>query len=115
MAQFQRLCNLGDLAEGLGRTFYLRDLALAVFLVNGKVHVIDDTCPHMGASLGCGFVENGTVTCPWHFWRFRLDDGKWADNPRMGINCYPTRIVGDEVQVQIPTPGEQQSSGERQP
>jgi nitrite reductase (NADH) small subunit/3-phenylpropionate/trans-cinnamate dioxygenase ferredoxin subunit len=101
MAEFQTVCRVGDLAEGLGRTFYLGKKPIAVFLVEGKVYAIDDTCPHMGASLGSGFVENGTVTCPWHFWRFRIADGKWADNPRMGVDCYPARIEGDAVQVQL--------------
>lgn len=115
MAEYQTLCKLSDLAEGLGRTFYVGDLALAAFLIEGKVYVIDDTCPHMGASLGSGFVENGNVTCPWHFWRFRLTDGAWADNPRMGVKNYPARIEGDEVRVQLAQPGASTISGENEP
>jgi nitrite reductase (NADH) small subunit/3-phenylpropionate/trans-cinnamate dioxygenase ferredoxin subunit len=102
MAEFRTVCHLGDLVEGLGHTVYLADKPIAVFLVGGKYYAIDDTCPHMGASLAGGFVENGTVTCPWHFWRFHLHDGKWADNPRLGIGCYPVRVVGNEVQIQVP-------------
>jgi nitrite reductase (NADH) small subunit/3-phenylpropionate/trans-cinnamate dioxygenase ferredoxin subunit len=79
------------------------------------VHVIDDTCPHMGASLGSGFVENGNVTCPWHFWRFRLADGAWADNPRMGVACYPVRVEGDDVLVQLPPRNQARALGEKQP
>ena len=101
MAEFQTVCRLSDLAEGFGRTFYLGEKAIAVFLIDGKPFAIDDTCPHMGASLGSGFVENGTVTCPWHFWRFRVTDGAWADNPRLGVGCYPVRIEDDSVQIQL--------------
>ena len=101
MAEFQSVCRVADLAEGLGRTFYFGEKAIAVFLIEGKPYAIDDTCPHMGASLGSGFVENGTVTCPWHFWRFRVTDGAWADNPRLGVACYPARIEGDAVQIQL--------------
>jgi nitrite reductase (NADH) small subunit/3-phenylpropionate/trans-cinnamate dioxygenase ferredoxin subunit len=102
MGEFQTVCRIGDLAEGVGHTVYVGEKAIAIFLFEGNYFAIDDTCPHMGASLGSGFVENGTVTCPWHFWRFQLSDGKWADNPRLGISCYPVRVVGEEVQVQIP-------------
>lgn len=102
MPNFRRVCKLTDLAEGFGRTFYVGDRAIAVFMVDGKVFALDDTCPHMGASLGSGFVENGNVTCPWHFWRFRIKDGLWADNLRMGVACYAVRVEGDEVQVQLP-------------
>jgi nitrite reductase (NADH) small subunit len=67
----------------------------------GKTVKIDDVCPHMGASLGEGAVENGIVSCPWHAWRFRLADGAWADYPRVKIGCYPVRIEGEEVQVEL--------------
>ena len=52
------------------------------FVQANSIFAIDDVCPHMGASLGGGYVEGGIVTCPWHAWRFRLTDGAWADNPR---------------------------------
>jgi nitrite reductase (NADH) small subunit/3-phenylpropionate/trans-cinnamate dioxygenase ferredoxin subunit len=99
---YQTVCRVSDIAEGMGHTVYAGDKAIALFCVGGKYFAIDDTCPHMGASLGSGFVEGGTVTCPWHFWRFRLSDGTWADNPKLGIGCYAVRVVGEDVQVDIP-------------
>ena len=30
-------------------------------------------------------IEDGVVTCPLHFWRFRLADGTWADNPKIKV------------------------------
>ena len=65
---------------------------------------IDDMCPHMGASLADGFVEDGIVTCRWHYWRFRLADGAWADNPRIKIGSYPVHIVDNEIRLEIPDP-----------
>jgi nitrite reductase (NADH) small subunit/3-phenylpropionate/trans-cinnamate dioxygenase ferredoxin subunit len=58
----------------------------------------------MGASLSGGHLENGIVTCPWHAWRFRVTDGTWADNPRVKIPAYNVRVVGDDVQIEIPEP-----------
>lgn len=101
MGEFQSICRQSDLVEGLGRTFYRDDKAIAIFLIEGQVYAIDDTCPHMGASLSSGFVENGCVTCPWHFWRFRINDGAWAENPKLGIATYPVRIENGEVQVSL--------------
>jgi nitrite reductase (NADH) small subunit/3-phenylpropionate/trans-cinnamate dioxygenase ferredoxin subunit len=75
---------------------------VAVFRVNGQFHAIDDMCPHMGASLSGGYVEDGVVTCPWHFWRFRLADGTWADNPKIKTGCYSVHVVGDELQLELP-------------
>ncbi len=102
MSDFQTVCQVGEIDEGEGRTFRVGGKLIAVFLVEGRYYALDDVCPHMGASLAGGYIENGTVTCPWHAWRFRLSDGAWADSPRVKTGCYPIRVEGDEVQVQLP-------------
>jgi nitrite reductase (NADH) small subunit/3-phenylpropionate/trans-cinnamate dioxygenase ferredoxin subunit len=101
MAEFKAVCKVGDITEGGARTVEVDGRLIAVFNVGGQFHAIDDLCPHMGASLSDGYLENGVVTCPWHAWRFRLADGAWADNPRMKIGCYAVRVEGDEIQVQV--------------
>ncbi|MBY0461237.1 MAG: Rieske 2Fe-2S domain-containing protein [Gemmataceae bacterium] len=75
---------------------------IAVFKIGGQLFAIDDMCPHAGASLSGGHVEDGCVTCPWHYWRFRLSDGAWADNPRQKIGSYPVHVAGGEVQLEVP-------------
>jgi nitrite reductase (NADH) small subunit/3-phenylpropionate/trans-cinnamate dioxygenase ferredoxin subunit len=106
MAEFQTVCKVEDLREGESRTVEVAGRLIALFCVDGQYHAIDDVCPHMGASLSEGCVERGVVTCPWHAWRFRLADGAWADNPRLKIGCYPVRVEGNAVQVQVDgTPG----------
>ncbi len=104
MAGFHTVCRVGDLAEGEGVTVRVGGKLVAVFLHGGRFYAIDDLCPHMGASLSGGHVANGVVTCPWHAWRFRITDGAWADNPRIKIGCFPVRVVGDHVEVQVPGP-----------
>jgi nitrite reductase (NADH) small subunit/3-phenylpropionate/trans-cinnamate dioxygenase ferredoxin subunit len=104
MAEFHSVCRVADLAEGEGRTVQIHNKLIAVFRDQGRYYAIDDTCPHMGAGLSGGYVENGVVTCPWHAWRFRLRDGAWADNPRLKIGCYPVRVEGDLIQVQVEEP-----------
>ena len=104
MSEFQTVCKLSELNRETGKTVVVGTRLVALFLVDGKACAIDDVCPHMGASLGAGEVENGIVTCPWHGWRFRVADGTWADNPRIKIPSFPVRVVGDDVQVQMPEP-----------
>src|SRR5258708_39707932 len=100
MAEFHPICRVSDVHEGEGKTVRVGNKLVAVFCEHGQLYAIDDMCPHMGASLSGGYVENGVVTCPWHAWRFRITDGTWADNPRIKIGSYPVRVVGDEVQIQ---------------
>ena len=104
MAEFQTVCRAEELPEGESRTIELGGKLIALFHHDGQYFAIDDVCPHMGASLGGGYVENGIVTCPWHAWRFRLADGAWADSPRVKIGCYPVRVENGLVQIQINRP-----------
>jgi len=101
MAEFHTVGRVGDLTDGEGMTVTVGTKLIAVFRENGRYFAIDDTCPHMGASLSGGYLNDGVVTCPWHAWRFRLADGAWADNPRLKIGCYPVRVEGEEIQVQV--------------
>ncbi len=98
---WRTVCRVGELADGEGKTVTVGGRLIAVFHSKGEYQAIDDTCPHMGASLSGGYVEEGIVTCPWHAWRFRLCDGVWADNPRIKIGSYPVRVQGDVVQIQV--------------
>jgi nitrite reductase (NADH) small subunit/3-phenylpropionate/trans-cinnamate dioxygenase ferredoxin subunit len=99
-ADFVTVAKVGAIPEGEGASFQVGDRLVAVFNHQGRYLAIDDLCPHMGASLGAGYLdEEGVVTCPWHAWRFHVADGKWADNPRLSIDTFEVRVVGDEIQV----------------
>jgi nitrite reductase (NADH) small subunit/3-phenylpropionate/trans-cinnamate dioxygenase ferredoxin subunit len=104
MGKLHKVCRVGELKDGESGTLDVNRKVIAVFRVGEQYFAIDNMCPHMGAELSGGFVEDGIVTCPWHYWRFRLQDGAWADNPRIKIGCYPVHIVGDEIQVELPDP-----------
>ena len=101
MPTFVTVGRVGHIPDGDARTVVAPGKLIAVFRVGDQYFAIDDTCPHMGASLAGGLVENGIVTCPWHYWRFRLADGAWADNPRIKIGCYAVRVEGEDIQVQV--------------
>lgn len=105
MSEFVTVARVGDIPPEQGASFEVSGRMIALFHCNGGYFAIDDTCPHMGASLGAGHVSNGIVTCPWHAWRFSVADGTWCDNPRLKIDRFDVRVVGDEIQVRV-TPRE---------
>jgi nitrite reductase (NADH) small subunit/3-phenylpropionate/trans-cinnamate dioxygenase ferredoxin subunit len=101
MSEFTTVAKTSDIPEGTGAAFAVNGRMVAVFNDGGKFFAIDDFCPHMGASLAGGPVENGIVTCPWHAWRFCVHDGKWCDNPRLKVDNFEVRVEGDDVQVRV--------------
>ncbi|MFO0850824.1 MAG: Rieske (2Fe-2S) protein [Gemmataceae bacterium] len=96
------VARVGDIPDGASGVVTVAGKDVAVFNVGGRFYAIDDRCPHAGASLAGGEVDELTVTCPLHHWRFRLTDGAWADNPRLKTACYPVHVVGDLIQVEVP-------------
>jgi nitrite reductase (NADH) small subunit/3-phenylpropionate/trans-cinnamate dioxygenase ferredoxin subunit len=102
MSEYVTVAKVGAIPDGHGATFAVGERLVAVFNRGGTYHAIDDLCPHMGASLGAGYLdEEGVVTCPWHAWRFAVGDGTWCDNPRIKIDAFDVRVVGEEIQVSM--------------
>lgn len=102
MAEFTTVAKVGDIPEGTGQAYAVNGRMVAVFNEGGKYSAIDDFCPHMGASLAGGHLQQGVVTCPWHAWRFDVCDGTWCDNPKIKIDAFEVRVEGDEIQVLVP-------------
>lgn len=107
MADFETVARVGDIPLGEGRAFPVNGKMVAVFHRDSGYSAINDFCPHMGASLATGHLEDNAVTCPWHAWRFCVDDGLWLDNPKSEIrtNSYEVRVTDDgDIQVCVPEP-----------
>ncbi|TRY95146.1 hypothetical protein DNTS_003854 [Danionella cerebrum] len=74
---------------------------------DGKVHVVDAYCPHLGANLAVGGrVVGGCIECPFHGWQFRGVDGKcvkvpYADKvPEFAkVRCWPSCEINGLVLV----------------
>ena len=99
MTTFKTVAKVGEIPVGEGRAYEFDGRMVAVFLIDGHYMAMDDFCPHMGASLAAGAVEDGCVTCPWHAWSFKISDGTWCENPRIKVDTYEVLVEGDEIKV----------------
>jgi nitrite reductase/ring-hydroxylating ferredoxin subunit len=98
-SDYVTVARVGEIPEGQGQAYTVGDRLVAVFNDGGTYFAIDDFCPHMGASLAGGYMEEGAVACPWHAWRFSIRDGSWLDNPKIRVDCFDVRVVDGEIQV----------------
>lgn len=65
---------------------------VALFNVAGDFYALENACPHQGSPIVDGWIENLTVTCPWHQWCFDLRSGKltlgdFAEIPRFAVRA----------------------------
>ena len=82
----------------------IRRQRIALYNVDGEYFATDDTCSHEEASLSEGFLYDDIVECPLHGAAFNVRTGEVEAFPAtVGIDTFPVRVVGDEIQVN-PTP-----------
>jgi len=48
---------------------------IAVFRDGDRIGALTNLCAHQNGPLGEGCIVNGLVTCPWHGYEYRLEDG----------------------------------------
>ena len=97
------LCRVDQLIEGRGRPVNVAGRYLAVFLLKGRVHVLDNECLHLANPIDGGPVANGVVYCPWHGWAYDLATG---DNitgfgNRKGLRTYQAHVEEGTVRVTL--------------
>jgi len=101
------LCQLDELSEGRGKYVEIDGFHVAVFLHQGQVYALDNTCPHAGGSLADGQIVDGDAVCPRHHWSFGLKHGQLRDMPHVSVRTYPTRLLprdGQPILVQADLP-----------
>lgn len=74
---------------------------LAVFRHEGRVYAVDNRCPHMGFPLSKGTVQDGILTCYWHYARFDLETGGTFDQFADDVRAFPTEVIGDDIFVDL--------------
>ncbi len=102
-SEYVCVARVGEIPEGEGRAFVVGKRVVGVFQVDGQYFAIDDCCPHQGASLSAGYVEDGCVRCPWHAWDFQLKDGYWAENPGGKVKCdtFEVKVYNEQIFVKV--------------
>lgn len=97
------VCGVDEIAENRAKVFVLSGERVAVFKYDGKVSAISGVCQHQNGPLGEGCIIGGLVTCPWHGYQYRPDDGASPAPFTEKVPTFNVRVDGNRVLVQ-PTP-----------
>ncbi|MCC2098010.1 MAG: ferric reductase-like transmembrane domain-containing protein [Hyphomicrobiales bacterium] len=89
---------LDDIAEGRGLTVQLPGGdSVAIFRYDGKLSAISNACAHQNGPLGEGCIIEGLVTCPWHGYQYRPEDGCAPAPFTEKLATYRLKLDGDAV------------------
>ena len=100
MRQFwMALGNSADLPAGQAKPIRIMNENYTLYRgTSGKAQVVDERCPHRGAMMHLGWVEEDDIRCVYHGWKFDCT-GQCIDQPaedagykrKVRLPVYPTR------------------------
>jgi nitrite reductase/ring-hydroxylating ferredoxin subunit len=96
-----RAAQLDDVRAAGRTSVRVAGHSLALFFHEGRVHALDNRCPHMGFPLHRGTLQNGILTCHWHHARFDLESGGTFDLFADEARVFPVEIRDGEVWVDL--------------
>jgi 3-phenylpropionate/trans-cinnamate dioxygenase ferredoxin component len=98
-----RACGLDDLTPDEGLRLDTSP-PVSIFLSEGELFCLDDTCTHETYSLADGWVENCVVECALHFAKFDLRSGAVLSPPACApLSTYQLRLEGEDIHVLLPS------------
>jgi len=104
MSRYVTVAKVDSLAPGEVKAVSAEGKRLALCRVGDEFYAVDDVCPHDFGPLGQGeLVEGHEIECPRHGARFDVRTGEVTALPATEpIGTYRVRVIGDEVQVEVP-------------
>ena len=99
--RFVRAARWDDVRDAGRTSVRVAGHSLALFFHDGKVHAVDNRCPHMGFPLHRGTLQNGILTCHWHHARFDLESGGTFDQFADEARVFPVEVRDGEVWVDL--------------
>lgn len=73
--------------------------SVAVYKHEKGFSAVTNVCAHQGGPLGEGKIIDGCITCPWHGWQYRPEDGQSPPPFEEKIATYPLKIEDDFIYV----------------
>jgi nitrite reductase/ring-hydroxylating ferredoxin subunit len=72
---------------------------IAVFRDGARIGALSNLCAHQNGPIGEGRIIDGCVTCPWHGYQYRLEDGRAPAPFTEKLATYRVRVAHGMVEV----------------
>ncbi|MFI2433976.1 Rieske (2Fe-2S) protein [Streptomyces sp. NPDC018693] len=93
----QELARTADIPVG-GGTVFKEEKVVVTQPTEGDFKAFSAVCTHQGCTVGS--VADGTINCPCHLSRFRIDDGSVAGGPaRRPLPAEQITVEGDSIRL----------------
>ncbi len=96
---WQYVCKVEEIEDGLAKMAIINKERIAVFKYDGKLSAVHNVCKHQMGPLGEGKIVDGCITCPWHGYQYRPEDGCAPAPFKEKLHTYPLQLQGNKIYI----------------
>jgi nitrite reductase/ring-hydroxylating ferredoxin subunit len=90
-----------DLRENRLTRVYPGGVAILLIRKDGALLALASNCPHMGCSLGGAIIDEDTIQCPCHDWKFDISTGRFTEANEIGLEMYPLKSENGDISINL--------------
>ncbi|MEM1249561.1 MAG: Rieske 2Fe-2S domain-containing protein [Acidobacteriota bacterium] len=95
--EFVDVCGVEEIPMDRARIVSAAGERVAIFRHEGGLSAVSNVCQHQNGPLGEGRIIDGCITCPWHGYQYRPEDGSSPPPFTERIPTFRVRVDGDRV------------------
>jgi nitrite reductase/ring-hydroxylating ferredoxin subunit len=100
---WEKVANEADVPEDGTLVVVFQGQPVCLYNVGGRIYATHDICTHEKASLGDGFIIDGSIECPLHQGTFDIATGKALTAPcTVDLKVYRIKVENGQVFVAEP-------------
>jgi nitrite reductase/ring-hydroxylating ferredoxin subunit/DMSO/TMAO reductase YedYZ heme-binding membrane subunit len=96
---FVSACDVARIPEKCAVTVSVSGERVAIFRYDGNISAVSNVCQHQNGPLGEGRIIDGCITCPWHGYQYRPEDGASPPPFTEKVPTFQTKVVEGRVWV----------------
>ncbi len=96
---FVLVSNINNIKPNRAKVVTIGNESIAVFKYDGKLSAVHNACKHQNGPLGEGKIIDGCITCPWHGYQYKPQDGCAPEPFTEKLHTYELKLKDGKVYV----------------
>ncbi|MBV6441093.1 MAG: (2Fe-2S)-binding protein [Haliscomenobacteraceae bacterium CHB4] len=96
---FVYACEVADIPDNRAKMLIIHSENIALFKYGNKLSAVHNLCKHQNGPLSEGKIIDGCITCPWHGYQYRPEDGQSPPPFKEMVCTYDVMVEGTKVYV----------------
>jgi len=96
---FVEVCRAAEIPQNRAKVVSLAGERVAVFRYGNCVSAVSNVCQHQNGPLGEGRIIDGCITCPWHGYQYRPEDGASPPPFKEKVPTFRVKVTDGSVLV----------------